>query len=224
MIFCITELLTPEELATIRGALAQGEFVDGKLTAGWSAQLVKQNSQMKRDDRHAKDLYALIGTALRRSAPFQQIVFPKTIHSILFSRYEAGMTYGRHVDNPIMGSGDHPVRSDVSWTLFLNEPAEYDGGELVVEASQGQKTFKLEPGALVVYPSTTLHQVMPVTRGQRLVAVGWVQSIIRDPADRELLSDLDTARRNLFNQQGKTAKFDLLAKCYANLLRKWAEL
>jgi PKHD-type hydroxylase len=151
-------------------------------------------------------------------------VFPKTIHSVLFSRYTEGMAYGRHIDNPVMGSSDHPARSDVSWTLFLNEPEDYDGGELVVEASQGHKTFKLQAGAMIVYPSTTLHQVMPVTRGDRLVAVGWVQSIVRDPADRELLYDLDTARRNIFNQYGKTTEFDLLSKSYANLLRKWADL
>lgn len=116
------------------------------------------------------------------------------------------------------------MRSDLSLTLFLSDPTTYTGGELVIETPQGEEAIKLEAGALVVYPSSTLHRVEPVTQGIRLVAVSWIQSLIRDPQEREILFDLDTARQTLFQQQGKTPEFDLISKAHANLLRKWAEL
>jgi PKHD-type hydroxylase len=116
------------------------------------------------------------------------------------------------------------VRTDVSFTLFLAEPADYDGGELVIETSAGEEDIKLPAGHLIAYPSTTLHRVAPVTRGERLVAVGWAQSYVRDLAKREILFDLETARRSLFEQSGKTPEFDVLAKTSANLFRMWAEV
>jgi PKHD-type hydroxylase len=130
------------------------------------------------------------------------------------------MEYGSHVDDAVMGSTD-PIRSDVSFTLFLNPPDAYDGGELVIESTAGEQAFKLPAGGLVLYPSSTLHRVVPVTR---LAAVSWVQSQIRDPGCREILFDLDTARRTLFEREGKSREFDLLSKSLANLLRLWAEL
>jgi len=141
---------------------------------------------------------------------------------MLFSRYENGMSYGRHVDNALMGNQEF-LRSDVSFTLFLSSPSTYKGGELVIESSDGDRTYKLEGGSAIIYPSSTLHQVEPVTEGVRLAAVGWIQSLVRDPNEREILFDLDTTRRSIFAKEGKTIEFDLISKSYANLLRKWAE-
>ena len=220
MIFAIADLLSSEELTNINSILSKAEFVDGKLTAGWHAKLVKNNQQLKGGTAQTKDLQGKIRAALNRNALFQTAVRPKSIHSILFSRYDEGMSYDRHVDNALMGN---LYRSDVSFTLFLNSPEEYQGGELIAEGVQDEKSFKLDAGSVLIYPSTTIHRVNTVTKGTRLVAVGWVQSFIRDASDRELLFDLDTVRRSIFAKEGKTVEFDLISKSIANLLRKWAE-
>jgi PKHD-type hydroxylase len=150
---------------------------------------------------------------------FRMVARPKQLSPLILSRYEPGMAYGSHVDDAIMGG----MRSDVSFTLFLSDLDTYDGGALVIETSAGEEDVRLPAGSMVVYSSTTLHRVAEVTRGARLAAVGWARSFIRDPAQRELLFDLDTARQSLFQKQGKTAEFDLLSKTSANLLRMWAE-
>jgi PKHD-type hydroxylase len=134
-----------------------------------------------------------------------------------------GMQYGSHVDNAFMGN-ENRMRSDLSLTLFLSDPATYEGGELVVETTQGEQAFKLDAGAMVLYPSSTLHRVEPVTAGVRLAAIAWVQSLVKEVTEREILFDLDTARQAIFAKHGKTAEFDLLTKSYANLLRKWGEV
>jgi PKHD-type hydroxylase len=223
MILCIADVLTPEEVKQMTDQLAEAEFVDGKLTAGWHARLVKQNTQLKKGGAIAQSLQPIVTAALQRNALFQAAIRPKIIRPPLFSRYEPGMYYGSHVDNAIMGDPT-PMRSDISLTLFLSSPETYEGGELMIETSLGEQAFKLDAGAMVTYPSTTLHRVEAVTAGVRLVAVSWVQSLIRDPGDREILFDLDTARQALFEQQGKTLAFDLISKSYANLLRKWVEI
>lgn len=219
MIFKIPDILAPEELKYITSSLAEAEFVDGKLTAGWHAKLVKHNQQLKYSE-FQQELKELIKKALSRNALFQMAVRPKIIHSILFSRYDTGMSYGRHTDNALMGSF---ARSDVSFTLFLNSPATYEGGELVIEGADDEKAYKLEAGEMIVYPSTSLHRVDPVIKGTRLVVVGWVQSLVRDASEREILFELDTVRHAMFAKDGKTPEFDLIAKSVANLLRKWAE-
>ena len=144
---------------------------------------------------------------------------PKALTPLLFSRYETGMHYGSHVDDALMGG----MRTDVSFTLFLSDPKSYDGGELTIESASGEETFKLDAGALVAYSATSLHRVADVTRGARLAAVGWARSLVRDPARRELLFDLDSARRQMFAREGKSAEFDLVSKSVANLLRMWVE-
>lgn len=222
MLLCVAHVLTPAELAQLRTQLEGAEFVDGKLTAGWHARQVKHNTQLSAQDPVAQTAKTIVLAALQRNPLFQMAVRPKLIRSPLFSRYESGMSYGTHVDNAIMQ--EPLMRSDLSLTLFLSDPATYTGGELVIETPQGEEAIKLEAGALVVYPSSTLHRVEPVTQGIRLVAVSWIQSLIRDPQEREILFDLDTARQTLFQQQGKTPEFDLISKAHANLLRKWAEL
>ena len=221
MIFKISDFLTPEELEYVTSSLAQAEFVSGKLTAGWHAKLVKNNQQLKYNEPKVQELKEIIKKALSRNALFQTAVRPKIVHSILFSRYDMGMSYGRHIDNALME--DSFLRSDISFTLFLNSPSTYEGGELVIEEADDEKAYKLEAGAMIVYPSTTLHRVDPVTSGTRLVVVGWIQSLVRDASEREILFDLDTARRVIFAKDGKTPEFDLISKSVANLLRKWAE-
>ena len=222
MIFTISDILCPEELNKITAILDRAEFVDGKLTAGWHAKLVKNNQQLK-VGTSSTQLKHKIDSALTNNALFQTAIRPKKIHSLLFSRYQTGMSYDRHVDNALMGSTT-VWRSDVSFTLFLNSPSEYQGGELIIEGMQDDHTYKLEANSAILYPSTTLHRVAPVTEGTRLVVVGWVQSFIRDAGDRELLFDLETARRTIFAKTGKTPEFDLISKSIANLLRKWSEI
>jgi PKHD-type hydroxylase len=219
MIFKIPDILAPEELEYITSSLADAEFVDGKLTAGWHAKLVKNNQQLKHSESQ-QELKELIKKALSRNALFQMAVRPKIVHSILFSRYDTGMSYGRHTDNALMGAFS---RSDVSFTIFLNPPSTYEGGELVIEAADDEKAYKLEAAEMLVYPSTSLHRVAPVTKGTRFVVVGWVQSLVRDASEREILFELDTVRHAMFAKDGKTSEFDLIAKSVANLLRKWAE-
>jgi PKHD-type hydroxylase len=222
MILCIADVLTADVLEEVYQQLQTSNFVDGKQTAGWHARLVKHNQQLDQHTVEASRLQTLVQTALQQNAVFQSAVLPQRINPILFSRYECGMAYGSHVDNAFMG--DHPrLRSDVSLTLFLSQPETYVGGELVIETTQGEQPFKLPAGAMVIYPSSTLHRVETVTAGIRLAAVTWVQSLVRDVTAREILFDLDTTRHALFSQYGKTQEFDLITKSYANLLRRWGE-
>jgi PKHD-type hydroxylase len=218
MILAIADILSAADVAEVRAGLATATFVDGKATAGWSAQLVKANLQAA-GGPELERVRGLIETQLAEHAVFALATRPKAILGPLFSRYEPGHAYGAHVDDALMGG----VRTDVSFTLFLSAPESYDGGEVIIDSATGEDAFKLAPGSVLTYPSTTLHRVAPVTRGQRLAAVGWVRSYVRDPAHRELLFELETARRRLFEREGKTADGDLLAKCAANLLRMWCE-
>lgn len=221
MIVCISDLLTPQELAQLQQNLAQATFVDGKLTAGWHAKVVKENQQLAPENSN-KALKEIIYGALKRNRLFQAVARPRKIHSLLFSRYRPGMAYGRHVDNALMG-GANFWRSDLSFTVFLTDPTSYEGGELVIEGADSETPYKLRAGSAIVYPSTTLHRVDPVVTGERLVSVGWIQSLVRDMEKREILFDLETVKRSIFAQYGKTDEFDLLTKSIANLLRQWAE-
>jgi PKHD-type hydroxylase len=223
MILRIDNVLKPEELEHILLTLKEAEFVDGKLTAGTYAKTVKENRQLKGDTDAAKEVRAIVNQALERNLLFQVAVRPKSMRPLLFSRYEPGISYGVHADNALMGSQLF-TRSDVSLTLFLSTPETYCGGELAIDTSLGEQLFKLPAGSMILYPSTFLHRVTEVTEGIRLVAVTWVQSIVRDAHEREILFDLDTVRRAMFDKYGKTLEFDLLCKTHANLLRKWAEV
>ncbi|KAA2236628.1 Fe2+-dependent dioxygenase [Salinarimonas soli] len=219
MLIQIADVLSPDELDEIRATLAAAPFEDGRATAGWSARLVKDNEQVREDSATLRLLRERIAAAIRRNPVFEAAVRPKALTPLLVSRYGVGRSYGSHVDNPLMGE----LRTDVSFTLFLAEPEQYEGGELVIESPAGEEAYKLPAGHLVAYPTTALHRVDPVTAGERLVAVGWAQSWIRDAARREILFDLEAAKRDLFEREGKSAAFDLLAKSAANLVRMWAE-
>ncbi len=214
----IANVLTVEELALVREALARATFEDGRETAGFAARLVKNNRQAT-SDRKVETVRALVEARVRENELFAMAVRPKALASVMFSAYEPGMRYGSHVDDALMQG----MRTDVSFTLFLSDPDAYDGGELVIESASGEDAVKLKAGGLVAYPSTTLHHVAEVTRGTRLAAVGWARSYVRDPAHREMLFDLDTARRQMFAREGKSAEYDLVSKSLANLLRMWVE-
>ena len=222
MLLCIPDIVTPAEARQIRDRVLSLKFVDGSATAGVYARTVKRNQQLENSPETQK-LQEFVMQALMRSVEFERFAFPRNMKPIMFSRYEPGMEYGTHVDNAVM-SGRPPVRSDVSLTLFLSEPDTYDGGELTIQTLTGDEQIKLPAGAIVTYPSSTLHRVAPVTRGVRVAAVTWVQSMIRDPSCREILFDLEATRRSIFETQGKTREFDLISKCFANLMRKWAEI
>lgn len=215
----IADVIDADELAAARAVLAGASFVDGRATAGWHAKLVKNNLQTSANDAAVNRLKETLAAKISGNAVFRLLVRPKALTPLILSRYEPGMAYGSHVDDALMNG----MRTDVSFTLFLADPDSYEGGALVIETSGGEEDVKLPAGSLVAYPSTTLHRVGEVTSGARLAAVGWARSFIRDPARRELLFDLDTARQALFKQQGKSAEFDLLSKTSANLLRMWAE-
>jgi PKHD-type hydroxylase len=218
MILAIADILSPAELDTVRAGLARLPFVDGKTTAGWAAKQVKSNLQAE-PGPEAERLRALVEARLIGHPVFALATRPRTIIGPLFSRYRPGHAYGAHVDDALIGG----ARTDVSFTLFLAQPEAYEGGELIIDTASGEESFKLPAGSLVSYPATTLHRVAPVVGGERMVAAGWVRSYVRDPARRELLFDLETARRRLFDREGKTAEGDLLAKCAANLMRQWCD-
>jgi PKHD-type hydroxylase len=215
----IGNVLAAEEVKTVVVALKRARFVDGRATAGFAARTVKNNRQAAGNDRSLETVRKLIAARILGNELFRLAVRPKALSALLLSRYETSMRYGSHVDDALIDG----MRSDVSFTLFLSDPQSYDGGELVIESAAGEETFKLAAGSLVAYPSTALHRVEAVTRGVRLGAAGWARSFVRDAARRELLFDLDTARRAIFSREGNSAEFDLLAKSFANLMRMWAE-
>jgi PKHD-type hydroxylase len=218
MILTVSDVLSEADVATLRKGLAQTAFLPGAESAGWSAELVKFNLQAS-DSPDVEAMRSLVQARLKEHPVFALATRPKAVIGPLFSRYQPGHAYGSHVDNALIDG----MRTDVSFTLFLSDPDSYDGGELVIDTPSGEEAFKLAPGSIVTYPATTLHRVAPVTRGERLGAAGWVRSYLRDAAQRELLFDLETARRRLFEREGKTAEADLLAKCAANLMRMWCE-
>jgi PKHD-type hydroxylase len=218
MLIAIADILSADEIAHARDTLSRARFADGKSTAGWAARQVKDNLQAV----PAPEIEALrhsFEARLRAHPTFSLAVRPHHVMGPMFSRYEAGHAYGTHVDDALLGGH----RSDVSFTLFLSDPDTYEGGELVLDSAFGEEAIKLSAGSVIAYPATLLHRVAPVTHGVRLAAVGWVRSHVRDAAQRELLFDLDTARRRLFDRDGKTDEGDLLARCTANLLRMWCE-
>ncbi len=214
----IGEVLDRFTLDAIRETAKGVAFADGKASAGKYAKGVKNNAQAApSDDRQA--ILDTVEKALLASPVFQSAARPHHFVSLILSRYRDGQTYGTHVDDALMAGG----RTDLSFTLFLNEPDSYDGGELVVEDRLEDRAVKLQAGDMILYPSSSLHHVAPVTRGERLAVVGWVTSWINDPRQREILFDLDQCIAEAWEKDGKTAHFDRLTKSRSNLLRMWAK-
>ena len=222
MLICIPDVLDWTEIKKIRAMIAKGEFADGKKTAGYRAKRVKDNLQLDKSSEGAQEIKDTVIKALRRNPLFQKAALPKTIRPPLISIYREGMAYGLHVDDAMMGASPK-TRSDLSCTVFLSDPGDYDGGDLLMHSPYGEQEVKLPAGSAVIYPSSTLHQVTPVTRGERLAAVTWIQSYVRDPAKRELLYDIYRIREKLAHEQPDAEESDLAFRTYANLLRMWSE-
>jgi PKHD-type hydroxylase len=225
MILCVNGILNSETIAWTRAALREAPWVHGAATAGWHARSAKLNHQVDSTWPGLAPLQERLRVALTRHPLFDLAVRPRRLTRPLLSRYGPEMCYASHVDNAVMGArGSEVLRADVSITLFLSAPEDYDGGELVIESTTGEEDYKLQAGSGILYPASTLHRVAPVSRGERLAAVFWAQSLVRDPARRELLFDLETAKHALFETQGKTREFDLIARSVSNLLRMWVDI
>lgn len=225
MLLSIPKVLAQEQLGRCRELLAAASWVDGRVTAGHQGARVKQNHQLPEQSPVAQELGDLILAALERHPLFISATLPSRVYPPLFNRYEGGQHFGEHVDNAVRllpGTG-MKIRTDISATLFLNEPADYDGGELLIEDTYGAHSVKLPAGDMVIYPATSLHRVTPVTRGARLASFFWIQSMIRDDGQRTILFDLDTAIQRL-NATGADERARVrLTGCYHNLLRMWSE-
>ena len=223
MLIRISSVLTAEELTTCRTRLAAAAWTDGRATAGTQSARVKENLQLPEDSGDARDLGQIVMRALERNAHFMAAALPRLVVPPNFNRYEPGMAYGAHVDNAIRQVGRSPVRlrTDISATLFLSDPADYDGGELIVDGTQ---SAKLPAGDLIVYPATSVHRVAPVTRGRRDAAFFWVQSMVKDESERALLFELDRSIVELNRSVPDNPALVRLTACYHNLLRRWAEM
>ena len=219
MILVIPDVLDADQVKQLRAKLTTVKFVDGAQTAGVVAKQVKNNLQADMATAEYAQLNGWLLPIIGNNKMFESACLPTKFTRVRFSRYRDNMTYGAHIDAPMMGE----IRSDVSFTLFLSEPDEYEGGELVMHEPGGDRAFKLKPGHLIAYPSTTLHRVAPVTRGERLAAFGWAQSLVRDAARRETLLDLHEVRMSLLERPGCEREGDLVGKSRSNLLRMWAE-
>jgi PKHD-type hydroxylase len=226
MMVHVPQILSADQIARCRAVMEQAAWVDGRVTAGPQSAQVKHNLQLPETAPEARELGDMVLAALGRSALFFSAVLPKQVFPPLFNRYDSGMTFGAHVDNAIRGYLDTSlkVRTDVSATLFISAPDDYDGGELVVEDSYGSHHVKLPAGDMIVYPGTSLHNVTPITRGSRIASFFWTQSLIRDDARRTLLFDLDMAIRRLTADHPGHASLVALTAVYHNLLRQWAEV
>ena len=226
MLLPIPQVLTPETVAHCRARLAEAAWADGRITAGHQSAKAKDNAQLPEDDPVARELGALVLEALSRNATFFSAALPQRIYPPLFNRYAGGQSFGFHVDNAVRydrsRGGADPVRTDLSATLFLSSPEDYDGGELVIEDTYGVQRIKLQAGDLVLYPGTSLHQVTPVTRGERIASFFWIQSLVREDAQRRMMFELDVSIRHLTRDVPDHPALVQLTGIYHNLLRRWA--
>ena len=225
MLLHVPNVLNADELAQLRQLMSKADWTDGKVTAGTQSAKVKRNIQLPETTADAEAARLIVLKALNRNALFFSAALPKKIYPPLFNQYRDGMDFGAHIDNAVRThaiSGVH-VRTDISCTLFIADPESYEGGELVVEDTYGHQIVKLPAGDMVLYPGTSLHHVRPVTKGARLASFFWVQSMIRDDAQRTLLFDMDAAIVTLRQQVGDNAAVIRLTGNYHNLVRMWAD-
>ena len=226
MLITIKQVLTPEQVADCRQALLQAKWEDGKKTAGYLAQQVKANLQLPLSSDLAQQLAPFLLQIITNNPSYVAAVLPAKILPPRFNCYQGGGTYGNHIDNaifPVPGTTDR-LRSDVSSTLFLSDADEYEGGELVIEDTYGSQRIKLQAGDMLVYPSTSLHRVLPVTKGRRLAAFFWAQSMVRHAHQRRMLWDLDQSIQALAKKDSTEPQLAQLSGIYHNLLREWADI
>lgn len=224
MLLHLKNVLTPDQLQGARDLLTRVKFMDGKASAGMAAARVKNNQEADRQALEIGKLDDLVMGGLVRHPVYRAGALALKVATPFYARYVPGMRYGEHVDDPVMGSSDGLYRTDIAITVFLNEPADYDGGELTVHTAFGEQQVKLPAGDAVMYPASSRHRVAEVTRGERLVAVTWVQSLVRDPARRELLYELHQVRERLLTQQPENEDTARVNTVYVNLFRMWSEL
>jgi PKHD-type hydroxylase len=226
MLLQVPDVLTPEQVAQCRQTLEQAEWIDGRVTAGYQSARTKDNLQLPEDHPAARQLGELILAALQNNALFMAAALPLKVFPPLFNRYQGGQSFGTHVDNAVrqVTGTPHRVRTDLSATLFFTGPDEYDGGELLVEDTYGTHNVKLPAGNLILYPSTSLHHVRPVTRGARIASFFWIQSMVRDDGQRTLLFDLDMAIQRITQDVPDHPSAVQLTGVYHNLLRRWADV
>lgn len=223
MLLKIEGLLSTADVARIREVLSRATFVDGRATAGEAVRDLKRNLQLTEQSKELDDCRQLVTNALLKVDAFNQRALPRRLLPMMFNRYDAGMEYGSHVDNAIMG-GAEPVRADLSVTVYLSNPDEYEGGGLVINSDVDNRPLRPAAGTAVVYNSTTIHRVEPVTRGSRLAAITWVQSFVRDESRREMLMELSELARWARGVAPGSTEAMKISKVRANLMRLWAEL
>ena len=224
MLLTVPAVLKADEVALARGWLANAPFADGRLSAGSAARRVKNNQELAGGAAELDRLNRLVMENLTRHPVYRAGALPLHAASPLYARYRPGMTYGDHLDDPIMGTDGVLYRSDVAVTIFLSAPQEYDGGELVIRTAAGEQKVKGAAGDAVLYPASTIHRVSPVTRGERLVAITWVQSLVRDAARRELLYGLNLAREKLLQSAPEAEETAQVNAAYLNLIRMWSDI
>jgi len=224
MLLTISGVIPQPQLERVRQLLQRGQFRDGKLSAGLEAQRVKHNQELVQEAELYAALNNIVMACLVQHPTYQRAVLPRRVAAPYYARYNTGMQYGNHIDDPIMGTGSDQYRSDVSTTVFLSDPTEYAGGELVICSTFGEQQIKLSAGDAVVYPSCSLHHINTVMRGERTVAVTWAQSLVRDPNQRELLYQLSQARESMLQAQPDAEETAWVSNSYANLVRMWSEV
>lgn len=226
MLLNVADVLSADQVRNARELLDAAEWIDGRVTAGHQSARAKDNQQVSEDHPAAREVGRMIIAALSRSALFRAAALPLHVFPPLFNRYSGGQSFGAHVDNAIrqVTGTAHQLRTDLSATLFLSDPSEYDGGELCIEDTYGVQSVKAAAGSMVLYPASSLHFVRPVTRGARVASFFWIQSMVRDDAERSLLFDLDLAIQRMGAEQPAHPSVLQLTGVYHNLLRRWAEL
>ena len=224
MLVTIPNVLNKEDISVIADLMTTANFHAGSASAGSEAKRVKNNHEMHISEIEMQRLNNLLMGKLIQNPTYIAAAFAEKIAAPYYAKYSKGMSYGNHVDDPVMGPANQRYRSDISITVFLNEPGEYDGGELIINTAFGEQKVKLNAGDAVLYPSSSTHRVAEVTSGERLVAVTWLQSTVRDPARREILFNLSQAREALIKSLPESNELQLLSNSYVNLLRMWSDI
>jgi len=224
MLVTIPNVLNKEDISVIQDLMATANFHEGTASAGNEARRVKNNHEMFVSDVEMQRLNNLVMGKLVKNPTYIAAAFAKRIATPFYAKYSTGMSYGKHIDDPVMGPVNQRYRTDISITIFLNEPEAYDGGELSIITAFGEQKVKLNAGDAVLYPSSSTHRVAEVTSGERLVAVTWLQSTIRDPAKREILFNLSQTREALIKSMPESTELELLSNSYVNLLRMWSDI
>ena len=224
MLLHIKNLLDSHRVDTVNMLLKDAPFVNGKLSAGKEAQRVKNNIELSPQSQLNQQLNQIVMNSLAQHPRYQAVAFPLKIAGAFYARYTQGMQYGFHVDDPVMGPMNGRYRADIATTIFLNSKDDYQGGELVIRTATGEQSFKPDRGDAIIYPANTWHKVNEVTQGERLVAVTWAQSMVKDAQQRELLYELGQARDSLLKTQPDAEETGKISTSYANLLRMWSEV